>query len=352
MSGNSYDTVNEKTQRIEIALKYTRGDLDRAKLMVSGKLEDIVVVKGKFYLPLDDKSGVFLVFVNVENTYVAASKSLVSNGDNLFTKIRIFDDWSALFNSILAYGKDSEGVSSDLDSVIQHEFLAGNIFSDVREKNLDYISNFVQDIIRGYFQDSDAKSQIELEETNSVEVDLHGIEIVDPGDGGAAASPDSKEGARVNESAFEETLREIESEAQAIVEGHSVLSPVKGKFLEEISPGDKIYVSLSGEDGLTEKIIDAYKARDHEGNPLPVTGRVVHIVPNEGQGYVLYVLVAKGIYAKMVEEENVKLRTEIPQKAGKTAETQENKQKFSRGLWMYLVFVVFIISLIVVLLLI
>ncbi len=78
----------------------------------------------------------------------------------------------------------------------------------------------------------------------------------------------------------------------------------------------------------------------------------MHIVPNEGQGYVLYVLVAKGIYAKMVEEENVKLRTEIPQKAGKTAETQENKQKFSRGLWMYLVFVVFIISLIVVLLLI
>ncbi len=234
MSGNSYDTVNEKTQRIEIALKYTRGDLDRAKLMVSGKLEDIVVVKGKFYLPLDDKSGVFLVFVNVENTYVAASKSLVSNGDNLFTKIRIFDDWSALFNSILAYGKDSEGVSSDLDSVIQHEFLAGNIFSDVREKNLDYISNFVQDIIRGYFQDSDAKSQIELEETNSVEVDLHGIEIVDPGDGGAAASPDSKEGARVNESAFEETLREIESEAQAIVEGHSVLSPVRMDLLKKL----------------------------------------------------------------------------------------------------------------------
>ncbi len=346
---NSYDSVNEKTQRIDIALKYTDGDMDSAKLMVSGKLDDIVVIKGKFFVPEEDKSGLFFAFVNIEKNYIAAMRSLVAQGDNLFTKIRIFDEWSSLFTSMLSYAKDGEGSSSSqIENSLRSNFLSGNLFSQTANKNLDHLSNFIQGFIQKYFEDGDARTQIEFEDTNSVEVATRGIEITGHPGGTSRESKSQGDG----ESEFQKKLKEIESEAQAVVEGNSVLSPVKGKFVDQVSPGDKIYVSLPGKDGLTEKIVDAYNARDHEGNALPVPGRIVHKVPNQGQGYVIYVLVAKGIYAKMIEEENVKLRMDwkssSPTSTEKKSPEEEESSKGFGSIFFYLLFVVFVIVLIVV----
>ena len=79
---------------------------------------------------------------------------------------------------------------------------------------------------------------------------------------------------------------------------------MRGKSIGEITTGERILVSMTSGDMVSERIIDAYKARDHEGKPLPVVGRIVEIVSNEeGKGVILYVLVAKGIFAKIIEEE-------------------------------------------------
>ena len=57
-----YDSLNEKTKLIDIALLYTGGDMDKAKAMVAGQLDDIIGIKGKFYLSRNGQSGMFFSF--------------------------------------------------------------------------------------------------------------------------------------------------------------------------------------------------------------------------------------------------------------------------------------------------
>ncbi len=353
MSSSSYDSMNEKTQKLEVALKYTHGDMEKAKMMVSGKYQDIVLIKGKYISPEQNESGVFLGFINIEDEYISAIRSLSSSGDSLFSKIRIFDDWRNLYKSLLAYGKDSGGQTSmDFNDAILTEFIGRDVFPDAKSKNLDYLSTVMQDFVKKQMQDGSAKCQIELEETNSMEVEVSGIDIMNPASDGQGEQGGDVSGGQTSDkpkSAFETIIEGIESRAQFIVEGKSVLSPVKGKFVNEISQGEKIYVSLSGKDGVSSKIIDAYKARDHEGNPLPILGRIVEMVPNEGQGYIIYVLVAKGIYAKIIEEENVKLQTESSQAMKAQSKNQAEKEKKGIGIFAYLIFVMVILGLIVIL---
>jgi hypothetical protein len=107
--------------------------------------------------------------------------------------------------------------------------------------------------------------------------------------------------------------------------------------------GERILVSLTAGDPVSERIIDAYKARDHEGKPLPVVGRIVEIVPNEeSKGVILYVLVAKGIYAKIIEEEPVRIQTEMTQIAASNGNSDEDLQD-SKNWVTILVSVLFVI---------
>jgi hypothetical protein len=66
-----YDSFNEKTKLIETSLKYTNGDMEKAKAMASGQYLDVVVVKVKFYLPKAGKSGLFLAFFNIFDEYIS-----------------------------------------------------------------------------------------------------------------------------------------------------------------------------------------------------------------------------------------------------------------------------------------
>jgi hypothetical protein len=219
--------------------------------------------------------------------------------------------------------------------------------------NLDYLSVSIQDMIKTSLGSEKIKSQIELDKTSSMDVALAGIDVMVPSveeeeeEEKAEDKPPEK---KAPQTALEKKLDEIESNASFIVEGKCVLSPVKGKYINEIASGEKIHVLLPGKDELSEKIIDAYKARDHEGKPLPVAGKVVEKVYVEGGGVILYVLVAKGIYAKIVEEDNVKIQTEITQsrKTEKKTEKEEVNNNKIMNVFIYIIFALMIAGLIVI----
>ncbi len=309
---DQFDNINEKAKRIEAALKYTDGDMSSAKLMASGKLQDVTVIKGKFIIPDMDTSGFFLAFINVANEYISAIRTVMSSNSSIFTRLRIFDDWKSLYKNMQIYETGDDVVESDklCDDLID-SFIKADVFPDVQSLNLDYLSVAVQDILKESFGTEQIKTQVDLEQSNSMDVDLAGISIMVPEVEQKAEQEFSAPQQAEEKSDFDRVIDAIEERAKFIVEGESVLSPVKGVFVNEVKQGEKIYVMLRGNDDVSSKILDAYKARDDEGNPQPVLGRIVDKVSNEGNGYVLYALVAKGIYAKIFEEENVKIQTEI-----------------------------------------
>jgi len=348
-----YEAMGETAKRIETALKFTNGDMDKAKLMASGKLQDVVVIKGKFIEPEKNISGIILAFINTANEYISAIRTAQSSTSGIFTVIRVFDDWKSLYRNLIAYESGPDVLdSSKLNQNLLDEFIKIDIFPDTQSMNLDFLAVSVQDIIQSSLGSEKVKSQIELEKTSSMDIALAGIDIMMP-------SSDEEEEAKVEEKAFEKKapqtalekkLDEIESKASFVVEGKCVLSPVKGKYINETVLGEKFFVILPGKDELSEKILDAYKARDHEGKPLPVTGKVVEKVNIENGGVVLYILVAKGIFAKIIEEDNVKIQTEITQ-SRKTAKQTEPEEKGSfniMNIFIYIIFGLMIIGLIVI----
>jgi len=297
-----YDSLNEKAKLIDIALKYTGGDLEKAKAMVNGQYNDIVVVKGKFMSTEGERSGFFFAFFNVIDEYIASVDSRIVSNNSLFEKIRLFDDWKTLYTDLKAIVNNETSVdSSDFNSNLLDAFIGYDVFPDVEEKKLDDLSRTTTEIIRKLLSMGDAVCRVELEATTSVNMELAGVQADAPG------KEESKEKETRVAEVEDERITKVEEEAKYIIPAKVIVSPVKGKYINDISVGEKIKVLLSGSDPVTAKVINVLNARNENGEVIPIKGRLKAKIPMDKSGYYLYALVAKGIMAKIIEEENVKI---------------------------------------------
>lgn len=304
-----FNSLNEKTKMIDVALKYTKGDMAKAKAMASGQYQDIVAIKGKFFFQESNQSGMFLSFFNIFDEFIAYTNSSLSENESIYKNVRIFDDWKTLFEDLLAYKQAPDNLdASSLSDFLLDSFISHDVFPAVQDGNLDDLSRVVSDSLKTFFNNELVQSQIELESTNSLSLELGGITFAVPG---ASEEQEEKEQPeKVDLSEEDETIKRIESEANYIVDGKIIVSPVKGKYVNDISAGEKIMVLLTGKDPLTNKILSVLDGYSPEGEIKAIKGRLKEKVPLEKSGYILYALVAKGVLAKIVEEENVKIQLE------------------------------------------
>jgi len=330
-----YDSLSEKTKNIEIAIKYTGGDIDKAKSMVAGQYQDIIVIKGKFNVENIDQSGIFFSFINIIDEYIANITSVMSSGPVLFNKTRIFDDWKPLFNDLSEVIKSDTIVNSDnFSNFLLDSFISYDVFPLVQDGNLDELTRTVKEILIKSFNDKSVQCQIELEPTSSLAIVLAGITIDKPGTGEETRKDEGTGG----EAVVDERISSIEKEASYVIPGKIIVSPVKGKYINDITIGEKISVILPGRDPVSQKILSLLNAVDKEGNVLPIKGRVKDKIPLEKSGYIIYAFVAKKVLVKIIEEENVKIQIDRP------VEEEEEARSDSK----FLYFILALIGLIIV----
>lgn len=314
------DTFNEKSRQVDRAMKYTRGDIIKAKEMVSGQYLDVMVVKGKFLVEKKGISGMFLAFFNYIHEYIPSVEAIISSKPALFEKTRIFDDWKALNKDLDAYKNSPDMMDSkNFTYFLIDSFIGYDVFPDVQENNLDSLTKTVTEIIGKSFNAASVKCQIDMETSSSLALDMAGITLEVPG------APEVQEERALTEE--DRNIKSIEDEAKYIIEAKAILSPVKGKNATDLVPGDKIRVMLTGNDIVTTKILKLLSAFDPEGGRIPITGRLKARVPLEKGGFMLYAFVAKGALAKIFEEENVKIMIDSPQD-----EYAEEAPRFDRWL--------------------
>ncbi len=302
-----YNSLGAKTKSVDQALKYTEGDIEKAKAMVSGQFLDLVAVKGKFIVPSYPCSGMFVMFVNTLKEYIPAVLNVATSKTALFDKVRIFDDWKVFMSDINSYSRSDEV----LDSTELGEYLAGSsgdsaIYSSLLENDLDTLTKIMSDLVRSCYDTKDIQCHIDLNKTSSLALEMAGIILDIPRDEQAAAEPEKKEAAIP--AVEDKRVKEIEAEAKYIVGGSIIVSPVSGKDINNIDAGEMINVLLTGKDPVTKKLISVLNAQREDGTIAPVKGRVKGKIPLEKSGYILYALVAKGVLAKIIEEENVKIQ--------------------------------------------
>jgi hypothetical protein len=320
------DSLGEKTRLVDIAMRYTRGDILKAKEMASGQYLDIMVVKGKFLVEKKRFSGMFLAFFNYIQDYIANVTAIISSQPVMFERTRVFEDWKTIYKDMVAYRQGSDMIDSqNFTYFLIDSFVRYDVFPDVQEKNLDDLTNTVRDIIAKSFNVDIVKCQIDLEPASSLAMVQMDIKIDVPGAEGPAL-PDEL----IQE---DDRITKIESEAKYIVEGKGVVAPIRGKNVNELVAGDKIRVVLTGKDMVSEKILRLLNAYDPEGGRLPITGRLKEKIPIEKGGYILYAFVAKGVLAKIFEEENVKILTEQPVEEIKSESSQfDNRMIYIMGI--------------------
>ncbi len=302
-----FDSLNEKSKLVNVAARYTGGDIEKAKNMVSGEYEDNIVVKGKFLLNGTEQTGVFIAFFNFIDEYIGNVTTFLSNDPGLYDKLRVFDDWKTLYRDLNTHRGSEDTIDShDFSSFLLDSFIGYDVFPDVHERNLDELTRTVTEIIGKSFNESSVQCQVELESTSSLQIDLAGIDIDVPDAHEEKAQEDSTEVVE------DERITKIEKDADYIIEGKSVIAPVKGKYINDIAIGEKVKVFLPGGDLVSEKILKLMNAIDSEGKRSSIPGRIKAKIPMEKSGYIIYALVAKGCLAKIIEEENVKIEVDIP----------------------------------------
>ena len=339
---------NNQDERINIALKYTNGDMDKAKMMAMGSMFDVIVIKGKFAIEEQNTTGVFLAFFNFIDEYISAIESIIELDDAFSSKTKISDHWGGIYKNIVSY-EGKEKLNSDrLNGDLYNSFLQLDLFPQIRNEDTNNVSSILIDILKECFESLNVDCQIEFEKTNSLELKLAGIEVMVPLSIENRKRSSETEIAYDPDSPFGKKIASIESQAQFIINGSLIISPVRGKLLSELKPNEKIYVLLSDKDQISQKVLDTYKSRDVEGNPRPFLGKIVSVIPNEvDKGYIIYIVVAKGIYVKIIEEENLKIQTELSEIEIKNYDENNSNKKGLAKIFNVVGFCLFILLVII-----
>ncbi len=334
---NQFDSLGEKAKLVNLALKYTRGDQEKARQIVSGQISDIVAVKGRASM---DSSlfCIFVIFINTEFGYIMNANAALFASKPQYDKVRISSGWKSFSSEIaktLQANKSEPGSASDPYPLIQHLLASVDgyqIYEDVKNLNMDVVTEIVREIFQKYRDYQSAQLQIDLEKTNSIMVDLEGIPLEPPPEYGETRQEESASDSS-QETDLEKQSREIESQAEFVIEGKVIVSPVKGKYINDIKPGEYIQILPTNVlDEISIKVARTLKAYTSDHEFLPIKARLKAKLPLEGGGCILYGLPLKNILVKVIEEENVKIEMYNPGNAPNTVESDSKSLLIYIGL--------------------
>jgi len=336
------ESFNEKSKQIDQALKYTDGNLEKARLMVAGQFNDVVVIKGKFYSDKAKTYGIFYIFANKIKKIVLNLNVLLFPNNTVVAKARIFNNWRTFYAEFGDYILKESNYALPAFDFIKHLSDSLNnydIYVDIEYNNLEILTDKITDIIKKYYTVPDVLCQIEFEIINSLVLESAGIPMELPGmnDGDMQDDVDSAEAKRMSE---------IEAGAEYIVEGRVIISPIRGIGINELKSGDKIKILLTGSDERTTLLAKKLGAVTEEGEKLPITVRVKEKLTLERGGFFIYGLAAKNVLVRIYEEESVKIEVGSALKAEK-----EEKRGSDSRIMIYLSLLIGIIFILIIALL-
>jgi tetrahydromethanopterin S-methyltransferase subunit G len=233
--------------------------------------------------------------------------------------IRIFDGWKFFYADFIKLVKregDQSNASYDFTGHFADSVQGYNIYPDIESDAPERVTDTIREIIGKFYNAPPSQCQIEMEPANSLAVEMEGIPI--------ESAPGSDEGGEdaVTGTELDRRLEEIEKQAEFVIPGKVIISPVRGKDINEVRIGDNVKILLINQDQISVKVASLLNAITEEGDFLPIKGRVKEKIPLEKSGYIFYALVAKNVLAKVVEEENVKIEMEGAEQVEKTTSSE------------------------------
>lgn len=306
------NSLSEQSKKVDIALHYTNGDMDKAKQMVSGNYRDLAVIKGKF--SSSSLYGTFVLFFNVEYSRLTDSFFSVSP-DYELSGLNNRQDWKLYEKDIQEYKDktDASRYSSDFKDKFDKGFtltfskeLAKNIKKDDTTQIIHVLQKYIQEISGLKRLDL----SVEFQNASSLEMELESISTRKLDKKILEQKKKEKEAEKKASTAPESAEPEVgKNGVKLIVKSTLVLSPIKGKHISKVDVGDRLLVSMIEVNDQTIQIAKAFNAYNAENDSIKsVPARVMRIEFIDGLGYKVFLVIAKGIIAEVIEEEtNIKV---------------------------------------------
>ncbi len=298
----------EQAKKLQIALYFTHGDEEKAKKMINDSYKDLVVLKGRFASAT--VYGAFIVFINSVYVKLMNSFFIVSRSFEL-ADMRTSIDWRNFERQLddvqKKGGQDEvftaqikENISKNLTIQELTKFLKLIELNDAIAVNHGF-QKFLSDVTG--FQNIELS--LDYESISSLSMELFSITgaKIPPAEL-SKGQPDEKAKQDIKVEKIEESMDG--KEIRLMLNGALILAPIKGKDIGKVSIGDRIMVSIIDRNPRAVDVAKAFDAYDSEGNFKPIPGRVVSIKRDD---YLhIMAIVAKGIFVKIVEEEdNIKV---------------------------------------------
>lgn len=290
--------LNEQTKRLNEASKYTDGDIDKAREMISGNYKDINVVKGKFAIEDAELYGFFAIFLKVDNESVSNITLYVLSSSEIYNKIKLTDSWKLYYKSINEAVSEQE--ISEVDDLIYHlaDSAKGyDLFSYSKDDDGAAIEDILIENFRKYYNLPSIDCSVEIDNASSLEIAEAGVSI----------ESYVRKKKQVSASEKEQDVPEIENEYDLKINAKVIVSPVKGKYVNDISQGEMLKLIPLKDDPISKKVAAAQRTLDENGKIKFLRGKLKEKIKLEDGGYILYCLVANNVLAKIIEEENVKI---------------------------------------------
>jgi len=315
---------SNEISRFNAAMQFTNGDEDKARRMISGDYTDLKAVKCRFQMENSDIFGAFIIAVKPEENMTLSAYTITFEDHLTYDKISQRDSWKTFYFNI---SKIAESSVVTEDAELRNHILTScegfDIFPDIQASDIPAVSDKLEEIINKFFNLQNALCETEIEMLSSLALMESKIPMLKKNETKASTQEDARP--------------DIEKEADFVMNAKIIVSPVKGKYINDIRPGEIIKLIPLKDDPLSRKIAQAQKAIGENGELLPIRGRLKAKYPNE-KGYIIYCIVGKKILAKIIEEENVKIDVDS------SSSDKQNSEKSSLSLYIILLVTLIFIS--------
>jgi hypothetical protein len=327
-----YMHLSEQTRKINIAMHYTHGDMERARQMVSGNYNDLYAIKVRF--ASSTLFGAFLLFFNTIYNSISGLSLIVSPSYTLLN-IDPALDW-ILFEKEIAKQMQKDEYDHVLaktfsDKMIKNfsTILQNELSRNIEIKNDIAIDNLFRKLIQETFALQRVDSLVVYQSTSSLTMELNSITIpkLEPIKVEREQTQESAE-IKADTGSGEYTPLVGVDGVKLIIKATLILSPIKGKHISQLSAGDRIMISIIDSKPVAVKVAKALQAyQDEQFKPIPA--RITHIQCIPQKGYKIYGLIAKGIVVDITEEEeNIKVALDPTYAATVQAAEEEAKPNY------------------------
>ncbi|MBX3720789.1 MAG: hypothetical protein KF713_03055 [Turneriella sp.] len=270
--------------------------------MADLKNETQVALKGRFRAPNMRYYGQFFFLINQKGGYIDVASLVITVGSDLFNALTPTDSWKkyeALINKLKYENKYSQAITNEFQSKLKQLALDKQFFADMLKAMHGGKQETLNFLLAGFYRRIIKDDEFYLE-AHAEKAEISGGE-------------DEKTEA-ADEGGGQESGNYLPIKLD--------LDPIGGRDVKELRPGDKILVRVLPQNDRANAYIDNAGLRMESGF-IKSAPFIITSVMYPGVGVELVGKLGEGIYGRIVEEQNVLVRTtEAVKKAPAAAQAQ------------------------------